>query len=105
MLKPLKKFYNDQQLHPTFWGIFLNPFYFARKGLWQGIKQLSQKVGGRILDIGCGQKPYKNLFNYKEGSFPITENFTKHILSIPIFPGITNDQIKLICEKINEVLK
>jgi len=66
MLKPLKKFYNDQQLHPTFWGIFLNPFYFARKGLWQGIKQLSQKVGGRILDIGCGQKPYKNLFNYIE---------------------------------------
>ena len=51
------------------------------------------------------QPVYKNLFNYKEGSFPITENFTKHILSIPIFPGITNDQIKLICEKINEVLK
>jgi SAM-dependent methyltransferase len=59
----LKIFYNKQQYHPSWLGLFVHPFYFARKGLFEHISALAPKVTGRILDVGCGQKPYADLFN------------------------------------------
>lgn len=47
---------------PGFFGLFINPFYFARKGLYTAIKHLSIHIEGKILDVGCGQKPYQHLF-------------------------------------------
>ena len=47
-------------------GLFINPFYFARKGLALQIGQLARSLHGRILDIGCGSKPYQRLFSVSE---------------------------------------
>ncbi|OHB39985.1 MAG: methylase [Planctomycetes bacterium RIFCSPHIGHO2_12_39_6] len=44
-------------------GFWVNPFYFARKGLYENISILSNYIRGDMLDIGCGQKPYEKLFN------------------------------------------
>lgn len=52
----------EENFHPTFLGILTNPFYIARKGLALKIKQKSEFLQGDILDIGCGQKPYKRFF-------------------------------------------
>ena len=52
--------------HPGIGGVFLNPFYFARKGLAGHIKQLSKHIVGKTLDVGCGTKPYAHLFTSKE---------------------------------------
>ncbi|MBA4416986.1 MAG: methylase [Syntrophus sp. (in: bacteria)] len=41
--------------------MFINPFYFARKGLYENISALASKITGDVLDIGCGQKPYQHL--------------------------------------------
>ena len=40
----------------------LNPFHFARKGLYQSILYFSDAIEGQVLDVGCGQKPYQALF-------------------------------------------
>jgi len=66
MKENLKKIFNKEQFNPRILGIFINPFYFARKGLYKNISELAKNLKGRILDVGCGQKPYKNLFDYKE---------------------------------------
>lgn len=42
-------------------GIFFNPFYFARKGLFCNIRELGKFLYGDVLDVGCGSKPYKSL--------------------------------------------
>lgn len=62
MISTLKKIYFKERFNPGFLGLFINPFYFARKGLYDGIYSMSSQVTGKTLDIGCGQKPYKNLF-------------------------------------------
>jgi len=43
-----------------------HPFYFARKALLETFTELSSEIHGRVLDVGCGQKPYITLFNYTE---------------------------------------
>jgi len=48
---------------PGFVGLFVNPFYFARKGLHASMIELSQEMRGNLIDIGCGSMPYKEIFN------------------------------------------
>ncbi|MFH1641613.1 MAG: DegT/DnrJ/EryC1/StrS family aminotransferase [Nanoarchaeota archaeon] len=45
------------------------------------------------------QPAYKNL-GYKEGSFPIVEKVTKEIISLPMFPEMTEEQINFVSENI-----
>jgi SAM-dependent methyltransferase len=58
----LKNLYRRQSFFPGFLGLFTNPFYFARMGLYKAIKDFSSDLSGRLLDIGCGSKPYAELF-------------------------------------------
>lgn len=61
--KKYKNFYFAQQFNPSyFWGMLLNPFYFARKGLFQTTSILAPFLKGDVLDVGCGSKPYQKLF-------------------------------------------
>lgn len=63
MLKALKRFSFQQQFQPNLLGILTNPFYFSRRGLYQAMKKYSHIIKGKTLDIGCGYKPYENLFD------------------------------------------
>jgi len=58
---------NKQDFNPDGLGLFINPFYFARKGLYKHISELAIQIsGGKLLDVGCGTKPYKKLFNVEQ---------------------------------------
>jgi len=63
MIKKLKKIYAREQFIPSFWSIFINPYFFLRKGLLKGISAHSYHMKGVMLDFGCGCKPYEELFN------------------------------------------
>jgi len=61
-----RNYYRRKQFFPTGIGIFINPFYFARKGLAKHISELAVHVTGRTLDVGCGSKPYAQLYRSEE---------------------------------------
>jgi SAM-dependent methyltransferase len=46
----------------SFFGIFFNPFFIIRRALYVNIKRISPLLTGKLLDFGCGSKPYKSLF-------------------------------------------
>jgi len=48
------------------------------------------------------QPIYKKLFYYKEGDFPKSEEQSKQILDLPMFPELKDNEIKYISEKIHE---
>jgi dTDP-4-amino-4,6-dideoxygalactose transaminase len=47
------------------------------------------------------QNAYKN-FNLANGNYPITENVSNEILSLPMFPELTEQQVKYVAEKIKQ---
>jgi len=58
----IKQLYKKEMFNPGFFGLFVNPFYFARSGLYSNISDLIPSLKGRLLDVGCGSRPYEDLF-------------------------------------------
>lgn len=59
-------FLKRQSFQPGLLSIFINPFFFIRRDLFRGIKGFAPKLSGKLLDFGCGRKPYENLFTVSE---------------------------------------
>ena len=39
-----------------------SPYYFIRIELLKKVAEYATQLQGKLLDFGCGQKPYKSLF-------------------------------------------
>jgi perosamine synthetase len=50
------------------------------------------------------QQLYKDLFGYKKGSFPISEDISNRTLTLPFYEELTNEDIKIVVENLKEVL-
>lgn len=66
LIASLKRFYKEQMFHPNIFSIFFNPFYFTRKGIHKYLAIIAPKLSGKLLDFGCGRKPYENMFNVEK---------------------------------------
>ena len=66
MLKKLKQIYFKEQFNPSFIGVFIHPFFFARRGLYKHIRSIASFIKGKTLDVGCGSKPYEKLYQSTE---------------------------------------
>jgi dTDP-4-amino-4,6-dideoxygalactose transaminase len=70
-------------------------------------KMLTEKGIGTALHYPIPlhlQNAYKHL-DYKEGDFPIVEKHAKEILSLPMFPELTEEQIVYVVDSIKECVK
>lgn len=47
-----------QQFVPGALAWLINPFFFARRGLFDGLKEFFTQLRGEVLDVGCGRKPH-----------------------------------------------
>lgn len=48
--------------------------------------------------------PYYQNLGLKRGDFPNAEVFYSRALSLPVFPGLTEDEVRLVCTKVKEAL-
>ena len=46
------------------------------------------------------QKAYEHL-KYKKGDFPIAEELANTLLSLPVWPGMSKEEVFFVCEKVN----
>jgi SAM-dependent methyltransferase len=65
-MRSLLEVYNKEAFFPSILGLFINPFYFARKGLAKQVVDLAAYITGKTLDVGCGTKPYSHLYKSTE---------------------------------------
>jgi len=63
MINALRKYLERQSFTPDALGIFLNPYFIARRSLFRVLERMAPSFKGMtVLDIGCGLKPYRGLF-------------------------------------------
>jgi SAM-dependent methyltransferase len=65
-LKAFDRYLKRQSFQPDMMGIFLNPFFFIRRALYRNIRLYAPSLKGRLLDFGCGRKPFQNLFTVSD---------------------------------------
>ena len=77
------------------------------KGRRQVMQELVEKgVGTQVhyIPVHC-QPYYKGMFGYKAGDYPKAEEYYAKALSLPLFPGMSNDDVKLVIDAVKEVVK
>ncbi|WHZ20896.1 MAG: hypothetical protein OJF47_000008 [Nitrospira sp.] len=109
MLASFKRHYHAQMMCPGLSGLLINPFYFARKGLYDNVRRLAPHITGRVLDVGCGTQPYRPLFvavDYTGMELDTEENRARKLADVfycgPTFPFDSDTFDSLVC---NEVLE
>lgn len=129
MKDKLISFFKIQSFQPSLLAIFFLPTFIIRHGLYKGIRFFSLRLNGRLLDLGCGSKPYQNLFSnvneyigmdievsgndknnrkyidvYYDGkTIPFESNSFDSVLSSEVFEHIFN--LDEILKEIHRVLK
>ena len=86
------------QFQPGLLGLLVNPFYFARQGLHEHLGALASAVRGRVLDVGCGQKPYRHLFDVDEYVYIDTAHVTRNgneIIARRMLERIESDGLRM----------
>ena len=58
----LERLYLREAFRPGLLGLFINPFFIARRALWGAMRDFAPEVRGRVLDVGCGTQPYRSLY-------------------------------------------
>lgn len=66
MLVNLKTYARELQYQTSFLSFFVNQGYLIRKALWKEISDYASFANGKILDFGCGSKPYETAFSICE---------------------------------------
>lgn len=62
----IAELYRRQQFFPGLLGLFVNPYFLARRALVRAIGDLAPRLQGCLLDVGCGTKPYRDLFKVSQ---------------------------------------
>lgn len=86
--------------------------YVLRLGNLYGDRRevISQKLAAKGIQTGihypipCHLQPAYQYLGYRPGDLPHAETLSKQILSLPIYPGITNNQIEFICQELISIV-
>ncbi len=62
VLALFRRWLSEQEFHPGPLGWLVNPFFIARRSLARQVRACSPRITGRVLDVGCGSKPYLRYF-------------------------------------------
>jgi len=63
VLSKCKQLLQREILNPGFLSIFINPYYFIKKGLITKLRKNAGYIRGTTLDFGCGKRSYEHLFD------------------------------------------
>jgi len=125
----LKSVWNKETFYPSYSiGIWINPHFINRRGLIKGVREISGKFqGGKLLDVGCGSKPYETMFGvdeyigvdievsghnhadskidkfYDGKNVPFADSEFDYVFSSQVFEHVFN--IDELLDEINRVLK
>jgi len=98
-----------ESFFPGFIGIFINPFYFARHGLADAMRRYSKFLNGKLLDVGCGTKPYSSIFDVDDyigldidSDISRKRGIADFFYDGSVFPFADNEFDSILCNQVLE---
>jgi dTDP-4-amino-4,6-dideoxygalactose transaminase len=74
-----------------------------RKQIFDALR--TENIGVHVHYIPLNLQPYyQEKFGYKEGDFPVAENYYKRALTLPLFPNMNDKDVKDVIEGIEKVI-
>lgn len=72
----------------------------------QVMKELRDRgIGTQVHYIPVPTQPYyKKTFGYKDGDYPVAEKYYEQELSLPLYPGLSDDDIQSVINAIHKVI-
>ncbi len=70
---------NNEDFNPSYVSIINNPTYIIRRKLYDINKKYINKIKGNVLDIGCGSKPYEELFVNATNYVGLDTKYSGHV--------------------------
>ncbi|MDR1793562.1 MAG: class I SAM-dependent methyltransferase [Bacteroidales bacterium] len=64
LILKIRQFHVRQLFLPNLFSVLVNPFFLCRVGMAKQIARFAKQFpqNGRMLDFGCGHKPYRSFF-------------------------------------------
>ena len=81
----------------------------ALKDIYLQVKKMSiLKKGDTVLDIGANDGTllsyYKKTFGFKNGVLPIAERIGDSTITLPMYPKMTDSEVKYVIDAFENVL-
>ena len=72
----------------------------------QVMQELREKgVGTQVHYIPVPTQPfYKETFGYKDGDYPVSEKYYEQELSLPLYPGLSDEDVNTVINAVKEVI-
>ena len=77
MIQHILNYLNRNEYIVHWYGIFFNRIFFIRRLLYKHISSFKHYISWKVLDFGCGYKPYKNIFHDIENYYWVDYQTTK----------------------------
>ena len=73
----------------------------------QVMQELRDKgIGTQVHYIPVPTQPfYKETYGYKDGDYPVTEKYYEQELSLPLYPGLSEEDVNSVINAVKEVIK
>lgn len=65
----------------------------------------SANIGVNVHYIPIHLQPDFRALGFSEGDFPLSEAYYKHALSLPLFPGLSDEQQQYVIDTVKEIVK
>ena len=63
-------------------------------------------IGTQVLYIPVPTQPFSKVnFGYKDGDYPVAEKYYEQELSLPLYPGLSDDDVKNVINAVKEVIE
>ncbi len=75
----------------------------TRRQIFEWLRQA--EIGVNVHYIPVHLQPYFQNMGFKPGDFPNAEAYYQEAVTLPLFPGLTDEQVHFVVERLTEVLR
>ena len=104
----MKNLIEKEKFKTSFFSIFYHPFFFVRREIYSFLELNSNFLIGKLLDFGCGSKPYEKLFKNSNNYVGVEVSSNKENLKSDIYyngialPFADNSFDSVLCTEVFE---